>query len=121
MPNVLIIDDDHVFRSSLTKMFEKAGYLTETASNGEEGVALFRSVGFDLVITDIIMPVMEGIETILKLRAIAPDLKIIAMSGGGKVGAEEYLNTARLLQVNAILKKPFSINELEEVLKNIGF
>jgi len=119
MSNVLIIDDDKVFRASLSKMFEKAGYMTMTASDGEEGVNLFSTLGFDLVITDIIMPVMEGIETILTLRTINPELKIIAMSGGGKVSAEEYLNTARLLKVNAILKKPFSFKELQEVLEGL--
>ncbi|MBE0646625.1 MAG: response regulator [Bacteroidales bacterium] len=119
MAHVLIIDDDQVFRSSLSKMFEKAGYIATTASDGEEGLSLFSTLGFDLVITDIIMPVMEGIETILKLLALSPDLQIIAMSGGGKVGAEEYLNTARLLRVNAILKKPFSFKELQEVLEKL--
>lgn len=119
MANVLIIDDDQVFRASLSKMFEKAGYTTMTASDGEEGISLFSALGFDLVITDIIMPVMEGIETIIKLRSINPDLQIIAMSGGGKVGAAEYLNTARLLKVNAILKKPFSFKELQEVLEKL--
>lgn len=119
MAKVLIIDDDHVFRASLTKMFEKAGYTTMTANNGEEGISLFNTYGFDLVITDIIMPVMEGIETIIQLRSLSPDLKIIAMSGGGKVGAAEYLNTARLLKATAILKKPFTFNELIEILEKL--
>lgn len=119
MPTVLIIDDDQVFRSSLSRMLEKAGYEAMTASDGEEGIELYTQMGFDLVITDIIMPVMEGIETIIKLKSLNPDLRIIAMSGGGKVGADEYLNTARLLKVNAILKKPFSLKELQEVLAKL--
>lgn len=119
MPRVLIIDDDHVFRASLTNMFEKAGYSAMSASDGEEGLSMYSALGFDLVITDILMPVMEGIETILKLKALNPGLQIIAMSGGGKVGADEYLNTARLLKVNALLKKPFSFKDLQEVLRKL--
>ncbi|MBC8460980.1 MAG: response regulator [Bacteroidales bacterium] len=120
MGKVLIIDDDQLFRSSLTVMFEKEGYQVMTACEGEEGVELFRKHGFCLVITDIIMPVMEGIETILRLRELNPELQIIAMSGGGKLMAEAYLNTARLLKVNAILKKPFSFKELQEVLAKLN-
>ena len=120
MTSALIIDDDRLFRSTLKKMFEKAGYQVQTAADGEEGLELYRTYEFDLVITDIIMPVMEGIETILKLREMNPDLKIIAMSGGGKLMAEAYLKTASLLKVNAILKKPFTFKELEETLESLN-
>jgi len=65
-----------------------------------------------LVITDIIMPIMEGIETIIALHKLNPKVKIIAMSGGGQMEPEKYLDTALALKVNAVLKKPFSYKEL---------
>lgn len=120
MTQVLIIDDDKVFRSSVKEMFTKIGYETVTACDGEEGIKLFQETIFDLVITDIIMPVMEGIETIIKLRKINPELQIIAMSAGGKMAPEKYLNTARALKVNAILRKPFSFKKLQETLESIN-
>ena len=119
MKKVLIIDDDQMFRTSLTKMFVKAGYETVTASEGEEGLALFQEGDIDLVITDIIMPKMEGIETIVELRKLQPDLKIIAISGGGKLPPEKHLQNAKMLNVNAILKKPFSFNQLEAILSTL--
>lgn len=99
-------------------MVIKAGFEMVTANDGEEGIKLFREHQFDLVITDIIMPVMEGIETILQLRKINPGVKIIAMSGGGQVRADNYLNTATALKVNAVLKKPFSYEELLTALSS---
>jgi len=119
MANVLIIEDDRVFGKTLTSMFKKAGYFPTVALNGEEGLEVFKTGVFDLVITDIIMPVMEGIETIMNIRRINPDQKIIAMSAGGKIQAQEYLNTARLLRANAMLKKPFTYEELEDALRKL--
>ncbi|MBC8315072.1 MAG: response regulator [Bacteroidales bacterium] len=119
MKKVLIIDDDKVFRTSLTKMLVKAGYATVTASEGEEGLTLFKEGAIDLVITDIIMPRMEGIETIVELRKLQSDLKIIAISGGGKLPPEKHLQNAKALKVNAVLKKPFSFKQLEAILSTL--
>jgi len=112
MEKVLIIEDDQSFRLILSQMIVKAGLEATVACDGEEGLELFRNNHFDLVITDIIMPVMEGIETIIELHRLNPKVKIIAMSGGGQMVPEKYLNTALALKVNAVLKKPFSYKEL---------
>jgi DNA-binding response OmpR family regulator len=119
MAKVLIIDDDQLFRSSLSRMFQKAGFQTETANDGQQGIHLFEEDSFDLVITDIIMPVMEGIETILEIQRLKPEQTIIAMSAGGKMMAEKYLNTAKALKIAAVLKKPFQFEELKEVLDSL--
>jgi len=118
MEKILIIDDDSSFRLILSQMIAKAGLKSAVARDGEEGLEMFRTGEYGLVITDIIMPVMEGIETIMELRKLDPKVKIIAMSGGGQMVPEKYLNTALALKVNAVLKKPFSYNEL---LKAIAF
>ncbi len=112
MKKVLIIEDDQSFRLILSQMIAKAGLKSATANDGEEGIEFFRTGDYDLVITDIIMPVMEGIETIIELRKLDPKVKIIAMSGGGQIDAEKYLSTALSLKVNKVLKKPFSYKEL---------
>ena len=119
MPKVLIIEDDRLFRVTLTEMFTHAGYKVITANDGEEGLELFKLTFVDLVITDIIMPVMEGIETIIELRRINPGMKIIAMSAGGQIEPEKYLSTATALKVNAVLKKPFSNEELIKTLDTV--
>ncbi len=112
MKKVLIIEDDQSFRLILSQMITKAGLKSAVARDGQEGMEMFRTGDYDLVITDIIMPIMEGIETIIELHKLDPNVKIIAISGGGQMEPEKYLNTALALKVNAVLKKPFSYKEL---------
>jgi DNA-binding NtrC family response regulator len=108
MQRILLIDDDHHILLMVKKMLERAGFEVDLASNGNEGLELFKSMHADLVITDIIMPEKEGLETIREMRRLQPDLKIIAMSGGGKISADNYLETAKIFGASTILEKPFS-------------
>jgi YesN/AraC family two-component response regulator len=94
MRKVLIIDDEPYILLMLKKMLEKAGYEVDMASNGKEGLALFEQHSIDLVITDIIMPDKEGLEIIMEMKKQRPDLKIIAISGGGRISPESYLECA---------------------------
>jgi DNA-binding NtrC family response regulator len=108
MQRILIIDDDHHILLMIKKMLERAGFEVDLASNGLEGLALFQKIQADLVITDIIMPEKEGLETIREMKKIRSDLKIIAMSGGGKISADNYLETAKIFGASIVLEKPFS-------------
>lgn len=108
MKRILIIDDDHHILLMIKKMLERAGFEIELASNGNEGLELFKRIQADLVITDIIMPEKEGLETIREMKRLRSDLKIIAMSGGGKISADNYLNTAKIFGASKVLEKPFS-------------
>lgn len=108
MQRILIIDDDHHILLMIKKMLERAGYEVDLASNGSEGLELFKRIQADLVITDIIMPEKEGLETIREMKRLRPDLKIIAMSGGGKISADNYLETAKIFGASRVLEKPFS-------------
>ena len=108
MQRILIIDDDHHILLMVKKMLERAGFEVDLASNGNEGLELFKRVQADLVITDIIMPEKEGLEPIREMKRLQHDLKIIAMSGGGKISADNYLETARIFGASMILEKPFS-------------
>lgn len=113
MPNILIVDDDDAIREFLRDALERAGYQVIEAANGFLALELLdRSV--DLVITDIIMPDMEGIEFILKVFKRHPGLPILAISGGGRLDAVSYLQLAQQLGATRILSKPFTYKELTE-------
>lgn len=112
MARVLIIDDEEFVRITVSQMLERDGHTVLEAADGEMGLEVLRETRVDLVITDILMPNKEGIETILDLREIYPDIKIIAISGGGRIKATTYLDMAKRLGADAVLKKPFEMKEL---------
>ena len=112
MHRILIIDDEPHILLMIKKMLERAGYEVDLASNGSEGLSLFKKSPSDLVITDIIMPEKEGLETIREMKRMQPDLKIIAMSGGGKISADNYLDTAKIFGASRIIEKPFTQKQM---------
>lgn len=109
---VLLIDDDPQLLGYLQEVMEFAGYGVTTARNGLSGLESFRRQRPDLVLTDIVMPDMEGIALIREIRALDKEVPIIAMSGGGRGGQTMYLEAATKLGANAALHKPFSSDEL---------
>jgi len=120
MARILIIDDDKPFRVMLRIMLENAGYKDiKEAENGYIGMKLIRKSPFDLVITDIVMPEKEGIETIMELRRDFHAVKIIAMSGGGKIGPGTYLEMAGHLGAGRTLEKPFQQSELVDAVRGL--
>ena len=116
MARVLLVDDDELLRSMLRTLLERFGHDVVTATNGHDAIVRHREQSVDLVITDIIMPDMEGIELIRALRHDDPAMKIIAMSGGGRAGANDYLDLAKQLGAEQILSKPFSQQELRDAI-----
>ena len=112
MERILVIDDEPHILLMVKKMLERAGYEVDLASNGSEGLRLFNKLRPALVITDIIMPEKEGLETIREMKRISSDLKIIAMSGGGKISADNYLETAKIFGASRLIEKPFSQKQL---------
>jgi DNA-binding response OmpR family regulator len=112
MAKILLVDDDDNFRAMLGRVLGDAGHIVTMAVNGNEALRLVQENAFDLVITDLMMPEKEGIETIVELRRKIPGLKIIAMSGGGFNAPEIYLNLARKLGAVQTLAKPFPGTEL---------
>ena len=81
----------------MTTIWRLEGYDVATAADGREAVAKFRSAAFDLVITDLIMPEKEGLETIAEMKTLRSNVPVIAMSGGGRIGPTDYLETARYI------------------------
>ncbi|MFP7754582.1 response regulator [Thermodesulfobacteriota bacterium B35] len=117
MKRILVVDDEEQIRSMLTQMLEHEGYEVHAAENGEEGMTLIGRYAFDLVITDMIMPVKDGLKFIMELVREYPDLKIMAISGGGAIKAERYLTMASYLGDIATLEKPFKRDVLLEMVK----
>jgi CheY-like chemotaxis protein len=109
---ILVIDDEPSALDVLQKILEGEGYEVLVAANGLDGVALFRQQPCDLVITDMVMPVKDGLQTILELRDEAPDLPIIAISGGGVISKERYLTVAGYLNRVITIAKPFTVLEI---------
>lgn len=109
---ILIIEDDAIMLRALGQAFQRAGCRIVGARDGEEGLTRFLERTPDLVVTDILMPNREGVETILAMKAKAPDVKILAISGGGRLGAEQILELARRLGADAVLPKPFRSAEI---------
>jgi len=116
---ILIIDDEDRTRMLIRKILEREGYEVMEASNGKEGIKHYRANPADLVITDIIMPEKEGIETILDLRKDFPDVKVIAMSGGGHEEADSYLKIAKQVGAVETMNKPIKNEDLVRIVKNI--
>jgi DNA-binding response OmpR family regulator len=112
MAGILIVEDDKDLREMLKSSLLKRKYTVLEASNGKEAFLRFKPSVVDLIITDIIMPEEDGLKVIMQLRELKPEVKIIAISGGGKAGPGNYLNLARALGADEIFTKPFSITNL---------
>ncbi len=111
MARILIIDDDSLVRDALVLMLEHEGHIVVEAANGRDAIRIFRECQPDLVITDIIMPEMEGFETIRELRNTAAELKIIAISGGAPIGTPDILEIALEFGADAAFGKPIDRQE----------
>lgn len=112
MARILLIDDDAEVRTTLRAMLEHAGHTVVEAQDGVDGLRAMRTTAPDLIITDILMPEKEGIETIQEIRAECPDIKIIAISGGGVTGRHMFLDVAQKLGADSVLEKPVMLRTL---------
>lgn len=119
MKKILLIEDEPLVRTVLKAILEKAGYEVKEASNGDEGIHLFHTFSPQLIITDIVMPVKNGIEVIMEIRGTDTSVKFIAISGGGYVAADKYLTLAKALDVTICMQKPLDRHELIAAVKKL--
>lgn len=112
MARILAMDDEELARFTMREILESAGHEVVEAKNGNQGMSFQKAEPFDLVITDIIMPEKEGIETIIELKRDFPKLPIIAISGGGRTRNLDFLKLAKQYGAYKILAKPFTEKEL---------
>jgi CheY-like chemotaxis protein len=116
---LLIVDDDADMRLSLKLALEMAGYTAELAADGREALAIQQQRPADVLITDIFMPESDGFEVIDAVRRGFPQTRIVVISGGAKLAKREYLLDAALMDVDAILPKPFDVEALLQTLDSI--
>lgn len=119
MRHILLVDDDEQFRSMLSESLRRADYEVTEACDGREGLKLYRDRPADLIITDLIMPEKEGLETIQEFRRDYPAAKIIAISGGSRHGSFDYLKLAQAFGARHVLAKPFPREQILEVIKQV--
>lgn len=117
---VLLVDDDALLRRTLAGYLEDQPYNVLLAADGDEALAELRRSKVDIVVTDILMPNREGIETIIEIRNTGYALRLIAMSGGARLGTIDYLEIAERLGADAVLHKPFSRAEFLAALEPDG-
>ena len=119
MARILVIDDDDTVRLSVRLSLEDAEHQVDEAADGAAGLERLKIQPADLVVTDIFMPEKEGLETIDEIRRDYPDVKIIAISGGGCIEPQDYLEIARQLGADRALFKPFDIQLLVDMVDEL--
>lgn len=119
MACVLVVDDDEQIRKLLRSLIEPENIEVLEAENGKKAIALYKEQRIDLVLLDIIMPEMEGIETIIKMKTINPQVPFIGISGGGKMAGEYYLKMMKTFRPRFLFKKPIDTDELLQAVHEI--
>jgi DNA-binding NtrC family response regulator len=116
---ILVVDDDPQIRKLITAILKREKYGVITAANGNLALKALENQAVDLVITDLIMPEKEGIETIMEMRQTHPSIPIIAISGGGKLNPKTYLNIAKNIGAVSTMTKPIDTADLKSMVKNL--
>ena len=111
-PTILVIDDDPLVLRTIERILQRRGYRVCLAADGSEGLDRFRYAQPDLIITDVVMPVQNGLDTIRVLRSWSPSAKIIAISGGNRASKRDLLAAALAIGASAAIVKPFVPDEL---------
>jgi DNA-binding NtrC family response regulator len=119
MTHILVIDDDVMICNVLRRTLERSGYTVTEAYDGQKGLAAHKADPADLVITDMIMPGMEGIETIMQFKRHSPTMKIIAMSGGGMGRGTDYLAIAKKFGAHHTIAKPFTMQAITTAVSEV--
>lgn len=117
MASILIIDDEDPVREMLRRLLERVGHTVYEAADGKTALRMYAGNPTELVITDIYMPEMGGIEVLTRVQWAFPEARIVALSGGGFLGKEDVLAAARHLGAVGVLKKPFSVEECLDVIR----
>ncbi|MDX9972836.1 MAG: response regulator [FCB group bacterium] len=119
MPRVLVVDDDAQIRRLFRMALEGEGYEVHEAGDGVAALSHFAEIRPELVITDVMMPEKDGLETILEIRRAAPQARILAVSGGGQLNVLTCLVMARNLGADAVLAKPVQVNALLDIVRQL--
>lgn len=119
MKKVLVVDDELPMRTVLEDLLGE-DYAVTSVENGLQAHDLLAKEKFDLIITDLVMPEMNGIDLITSMQKISPEIRIIAISGGGGIqGRFDYLPVAQLIGAEKIFRKPFELSQLKNTVKEM--
>jgi CheY-like chemotaxis protein len=118
MPKVLVVDDDASSREIIRMALECEDYQVDEAENGKVALELASHSEFDLLVTDIVMPEVDGIQFMYELHKTRPRLPIVAISGGALLSARNYLRIASQTGASAVLPKPFTLSQLYAAVRN---
>jgi len=118
--NILLVDDNSAVRTSLARLLEYDGHAVATVCDGLEALCVLENEPVDLVISDLVMPNMDGLELLRRLRRMPNPPPAIAMSGGGRGPAADYLDIANLFGAKAVLQKPIDLAELRQVIASLS-
>ncbi len=116
MARILVIDDDPNILRSVRKILEEEGHEVRDALAGEAALELLADASFDLIVGDINMPGMDGIELLIRVHDEYPGTRLMAMSGGGRIAKEDLLRDASMLGAMATLEKPFTVEQLVDIV-----
>ena len=109
---ILVVDDNDAFRESVFDILEIDGYTVVEAEDGEKALRIIKKEHVDLVITDILMPEVEGNELVFEIKKLRPELKVIGMTGGGRIGTADTVEMMCAAEFEIILHKPFTGGDL---------
>ena len=120
MAKILLVDDEEPILMLMSEILEQDNHEVTIARTGQEGINKYHSDKYDLVVTDLVMPEKSGLDLIMELRKSNPEVKVIAISGGGGIhGRFDYLPIAKLIGALRVVKKPFQINEVKEAVASL--
>ena len=114
---ILVVDDEDELRELVLHVLERAGHTVTCARSGLDAGAILAKQTFDVVVTDMLMPDQDGLELITELKTKYPATKIVAMSGGGQIGSDQYLSMAKGFGADVLLRKPFTPQTLLVAVK----
>lgn len=118
MSHILIVDDEPSVRLLVGHLLLAQGHRVTEAANGREAVKAFQTGQVDLVVLDILMPEMDGIQTLQALQRISPQVRVVAMSSGGMMDSPLYLRIAELMGATQVLEKPFDADQLHRAVNS---
>lgn len=117
--HILVIDDDEELCNTIRDFLDSIGYSTDCVTDGDTALKKMGEQKTDLAVVDILMPEKDGVDTIMDIDKNFPDVKIVAISGGGPFDRTELLSMAEVLGADAVMAKPFDFQDLQDTIESI--
>lgn len=119
MADIVVVDDDAIVRKTLVSLLERGGHTVRSAANGRDVRLMVKAVPPEIIVTDLIMPEIDGLSLIAEIRAAVPDIRIVAFSGGGRASNPDILEAAVAMGAHAILRKPITKEILLQLIDGL--